>query len=171
MIDVREVKSLTDKNLNDLAAILIGVINDGASVGWVDPPSIEEARTYWTGTIGGNNVLLCGFDGESIIATGQIELAGKANGRHRAEISKVLVLPSRQGEGLGRVMMTALEEIARREQRTLLHLDTNVDDTTNAFYQRLGWIAAGSIPDWALLGADGQLHGTTFYYKQLAPGE
>jgi GNAT superfamily N-acetyltransferase len=168
VIDVREMQSLTDQNIDDLTTILDGVIRSGASVGWVEPPSAHEARAYWAGVIRPGNLLICGFDGERIVATGQLELAQKENGRHRAEIAKVLVLPTRQGEGLGRLMMEALEAIARREGRTLVHLDTNADDTTNAFYQRLGWQVAGTIPDWARLGTDGQLHGTTFYFKQLS---
>ena len=161
------MQTLTEAQIDDLFAILDSVIRAGASVGWVDPPSVDEARSYWQGVIRPGNLLICGFDGDEIVATGQLELAQKENGIHRAEIAKVLVLPTRQGEGLGRLMMAALEVLAQRENRTLIHLDTNADDTTNAFYRRLGWQTAGTIPDWARLGTDGQLHGTTFYYKKL----
>ena len=167
VIDVREMQTLSAAQIDDLIAILDGVIRTGASVGWVDPPPVDEARVYWQGVIRPGNLLICAFDNERIVATGQLELAQKENGIHRAEIAKVLVLPSRQGEGLGRLMMEALEDLARREKRTLIHLDTNADDSTNAFYQRLGWQIAGTIPDWARLGTDNQLHGTTFYYKRL----
>jgi GNAT superfamily N-acetyltransferase len=161
------MQNLSTEQIDDLIAILDGVIRGGASVGWVDPPPLDEMRAYWQSVIRPGNLLICGFDGPTIVATGQLELAQKENGNHRAEIAKVLVLPSRQGQGLGRLIMEALEDLARREKRTLIHLDTNADDTTNAFYQRLGWQMAGTIPNWARLGTDGQLHGTTFYFKQL----
>jgi GNAT superfamily N-acetyltransferase len=166
-IEIRTMTSLTDDDITALSEILIGVVAAGASVGWIQPPTIDEANAYWAGVIKPGNVLLCAFDGDRIVATGQLELAQRANGRHRAEVNKVLVQPSRQGKGLGRQMMIALETAARAEGRTLLHLDTNADDTTNAFYQRIGWSVAGTIPDWARSGTDDALHGTTFYYKQL----
>ena len=167
MIDVREVQTLTDVELSDLAEILISVVNDGASVGWLTAPSLEEALTYWKSTLRSGNVLLLAYEGDHVVGTAQLELAQRANGRHRAEVSKVLVHPAHQGNGIGRILMTEVELTAQRYGRTLLHLDTNEDDTTNAFYQRLSWIRAGTIPQWAGSGPNNELHGTTFYYKLL----
>ena len=63
-------------------------------------------------------------------------------------------------------LMLALEDEARREGRRLLHLDTNESDKSNRLYQSVGYTMVGSVPNWAV-GADGALHGTTFYYKVL----
>ncbi|HRA48015.1 MAG TPA: GNAT family N-acetyltransferase [Thermomicrobiales bacterium] len=166
--DIRTMTILTEPEVSDLVAILDDVISAGASVGWISPPPESEARAYWNQVIQPNLRLVCAFAGERIIATGQIEFASKENGSHRAEIAKVLVRSDYQGEGLGRKIMIALEEIAVAHGRTLLHLDTDTDARSNEFYRRLGWTEAGTIPNWAKSAADGQLHGTTFYYKDLS---
>ncbi len=167
MIFVREADALSDAELCELSVILIDVVNDGASVGWMNAPSAGQAHAYWTSTLHPGNVLLLAFDGDRVVGTAQLELAQRANGSHRAEVNKVLVHPDQQGKGIGRLLMAEVEATALRHGRTLLHLDTNEDDSTNAFYQRLGWIAAGTIPRWARSGPDNALHGTTFYYNVL----
>ena len=86
--------------------------------------------------------------------------------RHRAEVNRLLVDPAYQRQGLGRVLMEALEQEAQVLGRTLLHLDTREGDTSNAFYRSLGWTEAGTIPMWAASAA-GELNGTVFYYKTL----
>lgn len=167
MIEVCEVSDLTDAEIDDLAGILVGVIEGGASVGWATPPPVAEARAYWRGVIKPGVIVLVARDGERVIGTAQLELAQRENGRHRAEVAKVMVDPARKGEGIGRKLLDAVESIARREGRTLLHLDTTDGDPANAFYQHCGWTAIGTIPNWARFGADGRLFGTTFYYKIL----
>ena len=151
-----------------LIAIVQGVVRNGASVGWMEEPSTHEARRYWESVIEPGTVLLLALLDETLVGTAQLELAQRKNGSHRAEVSKVLVNPDFQGRGFGRELMAAVEAHARSLGRTLLHLDTNEDDTTNEFYRRLGWIPAGTIPEWARSGSDNELHGTTFYYKLLS---
>jgi hypothetical protein len=63
--------------------------------------------------------------------------------------------------------MRRLDETARANGRRLLHLDTNVDDVAINLYVKAGYTAAGDIPKWAGSPADGQLHGTRFFYKLL----
>ena len=71
--------------------------------------------------------------------------------------------------GLGAALMVALEKEAVRRGRWLLTLDTATVEA-DRLYLRLGWTAAGTIPDYALNG-DGSLTRTTYYYKRLsAPG-
>lgn len=168
MVVIREMTGLIPAENADLAELLIRVVGDGASVGWLDPPTASEAEQYWLSTIRPGNILLCAFEGERVVGTGQLELAQRANGANRAEVNKVLVHPGRQGEGIGKLVMLELESTARRLGRTLLHLDTNQDDSTNTFYLKLGWTPIGSIPNWARSGPDKVLHGTTFYYKWLS---
>ena len=167
VVKIAEATSLTDGEVEDLARILIAVIEGGASVGWARPPSIEVAREYWRGVVKPGIVLLVATDGEQVVGTAQLELAQRENGRHRAEVAKVLVDPARKGAGIGRQLLDAVEAVARREGRTLLHLDTTEGDPANQFYQRCGWTPIGTIPNWARFGPDDKLFGTTFYYKVL----
>lgn len=164
---IRRAESLADAECGQLAEILVGVVAAGASVGFLPPLSLEDARDYWQGVIGPGTVLLVAEREGRIIGTGQLELAMRPNGRHRAEVCKVLVHPEAQGQGLGKALMLALEDEARSMGRTLLHLDTREGDHSNRLYQSVGYTAAGTIPGWAM-DSDDALAGTTIYYKVLA---
>jgi GNAT superfamily N-acetyltransferase len=167
MVEIREVTSLTDTQLADLADILIFIVKSGASVGWLDTPDPVEARLYWLSVIRPDNMLLLAEEDGHVVGTVQLELAQRGNAQHRAEVNKILVHPDRQCQGIGRQLMEAVEQAARERGRTLLHLDTDQADIANAFYLRCSWTPAGTIPNWARSGKDGTLHGTTFYYKIL----
>lgn len=165
-ITVRRIDSLDRAQIEQLAEILVGVVNAGASVGFLPPLNHDEANAYWDRVPGPSTVLLIAEQGDRIVGTGQLDLAMRANGRNRAEVCKVLVRPDEQGKGIGKTLMLALEAEAHREGRKLLHLDTNEGDKSNRLYLSVGYTPAGTIPDWAF-GGDGKLHGTTFYYKVL----
>jgi GNAT superfamily N-acetyltransferase len=170
MLTIRETAVIEEGEYDPLAGILIGVVEDGASVGFLPPLASAQAIGYWRGVIApGVRLLLAERDGR-IVGAAQLMLAMRANGSHRAEVGKVLVHPDAQRQGIGRALITAIEPIARREGRTLLHLDTREGDGSNALYQSLGYIEAGKIPAFAR-SRNGELHTTVFYYKQLAPLE
>lgn len=166
-VSVIEVTSLADGQLDPLAGILVAVVAAGASVGFLPPFDHSEARDYWAGVVRPGNVLLIAEVGGQVAGTAQLELAMRRNGRHRAEVNKVLVHPDWQRRGIGRRLMEEIERVARREERTLLHLDTRAGDASNRLYAELGYIEAGRIPNWAM-SADGTLHTTVLYYKLLA---
>lgn len=165
-VTVRRIDALDGAQIEQLSDILVGVVNAGASVGFLPPLDRDEAIDYWKQVLGPSTVLLIAERDGRIVGTGQLDLAMRANGRYRAEVCKVLVHPDEQGKGIGKALMQALEEEAHREGRTLLHLDTNEDDKSNRLYLSAGYTQIGTIPNWAI-GGDGKLHGTTFYYKVL----
>lgn len=163
---ISRVDQLSDEDIVALSRILIGVVNAGASVGFVSPLAQDEATAYWQGVLKPGCVLLIAKHGGTIVGSGQLELAMRPNGRTRAEVCKVLVAVDAQGQGIGKALMAALEVEARQEGRSLLYLDTNADDKSNRLYLAMGYVAAGTIPNWAV-DADGVSHATTFYYKVL----
>lgn len=164
---IREAAGLGDREIAELAEILVAVVVQGASVGFLPPLTADAAEAYWrTGLEPGTILLVAEQDGR-IAGTAQLALALRPNGRHRAEVNKVLVHPAFQRQGIGRALLEAIEVIARREGRTLLHLDTREGDPANRLYQSLGYIEAGRIPCWAR-SADSTLQATVFYYKLLA---
>ena len=63
--------------------------------------------------------------------------------------------------------MRAAEDSARSAGKTLLVLDTVTGGDAERLYTRLGWILAGTVPDYALWPRGG-LCGTSFYYRKLA---
>ncbi len=56
-VDVCRADELTDSQIEDLAAVLVGVVQAGASVGFVPPLSTEEALVYWRQAVGPSVVL------------------------------------------------------------------------------------------------------------------
>lgn len=167
-IDIAQLTSLTETDADELAELLVAIVDQGASVGYLPPLELGVARAYWLHAIESDNVvLLVARRSGAIVGTVQLEWSPKRNGRHRAEINKLLVHPNAQRLGIGRKLMIRLEAIAAQNGWTTLHLDTREGDTSNDFYQSMDWIRAGMIPQWAE-SADGSLDGTVFYYKLLA---
>jgi ribosomal protein S18 acetylase RimI-like enzyme len=63
-------------------------------------------------------------------------------------------------------LMQAAENLAVKRGRTLLVLDTASDGGASTLYERLGFILAGEIPDYALK-PHGGLTGTRIYWKRI----
>ena len=99
--------------------------------------------------------------------TVQIFIATPPNQPHRADVAKLLVLRSTRGQGIATRLMQAAEEAARRAGKSLLVLDTVTGSEAEKLYLRLGWTAAGIIPNYALM-PDGTPCATTVFWKQLA---
>ncbi len=156
-----------------LIRLLQEVVADGASIGFLPPLSEQAARRYWQGVEqdlqGGRRLwlaLAAAEQGGAVLGTVQLSLCTKANGRHRAEVEKLMVSPTARGLGTGRALMAAMEQGAREAGRTLLVLDTRVGDIASHLYRKLGYLAAGQIPDFAI-NDDGSLAATQFFYKPL----
>ena len=101
-----------------------------------------------------------------LVGSVQVHLAAKANAVHRAEVAKLMVHPDYRRRGIGERLMGAAEEACKNEGRSLIVLDTREGDPSNILYQKLGYIAAGRIPGYAL-SSNGSLDGTVIYYKPL----
>ena len=156
-----------------LVQLLLDAVDSGASVGFLPPLAVNEASAYWTSIIGalreGSRVLFAARDGAlGLVGSAQLELAKRANAEHRAEVAKVMVHRRARRRGVGRALMLAVEEHARRIGRTTLILDTRQGDPSEVLYRAVGWTFAGAIPDYAR-SASGALDATAFYYKLLAP--
>jgi GNAT superfamily N-acetyltransferase len=156
---------------SELVALLQDGVHDGASIGFLRPLGEKEAVDYWDSVLeemsGGNRLVWVALKHERVVGTVQLFLCGKANGRHRAEVQKLIVHTTSRGQGIGRRLMETVENHARGLKKKLLYLDTEPGKPAETLYRKLGWVLAGSIPDYATT-PDGQLHPTVIYYKQLS---
>jgi acetyltransferase len=156
--------------LDDLVELLQDSVASGASVGFLPPLQTDAARDYWEGLLAdigdGARVLLVARDNGRVIGSVQLELASKANARHRAEVQKLMVHTRARGQGTGRRLMEAIEAAAHAAGRTLLVLDTRQGDVAERLYARHGYIHAGVIPNYAR-SAEGTLDATVFFYRLL----
>ncbi|NDL66082.1 GNAT family N-acetyltransferase [Acerihabitans arboris] len=155
---------------SELAGLLMDAVARGASVGYTNPLTQDEAEGYIHGlrsSIAKNDLLLwIARDERGIVGSIQLDLCRKPNGQNRAEIQKLLVHSHARREGIGKSLISALERTAREQQRGLLYLDTQSGSPAEAFYRALGYRCLGEIPDYACT-PDGYYHPTVIYYKRL----
>jgi len=152
-----------------LVDVLLGVVRGGASVGFMADVGGEDAEQFWSAHLANpSNVVLVAadVDGDQVVGTGTLALAGMPNGRHRAEIAKLLVHPDAQGRGVGRLLLAALEDEARAHGRRTLVLDTVTGSPAQRLYEGAGWTVVGVIDDYADL-PDGTPSPTTYLTKRL----
>lgn len=150
--------------------MLIDVVANGGSVGFMHPVSAERARAFWSGVLAagdrGERIVLGAFDGDSLVATVSLLLDLPPNQPHRAEIAKMMTRPSYRGRGIASALMRKAEALAIEKGRTLLVLDTAADEGASEFYERLGYTLTGEIPDYALKPLGG-LTATRIYWKRI----
>ena len=169
MIAIRQVAARDARLFEGLCALLADTVEAGASVGFLAPLSRGAAERYWESVFASLGEHLCLWVAESdgrVVGTIQLAPAAKENAPHRAEVQKLLVLPSHRGRGIGSRLMAAAERFAQSVGRTVLVLDTEIGSHAETVYRHLGWQKAGAIPDYALT-PDGRLHATVYYYKLL----
>jgi GNAT superfamily N-acetyltransferase len=151
-----------------LAPVLIDTVESGASVGWIEPPTLDEATRWWEALFADPATeTWVARDGDRALGTITLVRAAKRNGPHRAEVVKLMVHRDARGRGIAPALMGALEEFAASGGLTLLVLDTETGSLAESLYTRWGWQTVGGIPDYAV-SPSGALGGTTIMYKRVA---
>ena len=169
MTDVRQIEGASfAAHVPALAEILVDAVDGGASVGFVWPFTVADARTWWSTLepeiAAGRIVLLGAFQDGALVGTVQLRLAAYPNARHRAEVAKLLVHRRARGQGVARALMARIEDDARALGRTLLLLDTLTGSDAEQLYRALGYQCTGVIPGHAAL-PDGRLMSTTLFWR------
>jgi ribosomal protein S18 acetylase RimI-like enzyme len=153
-----------------LSALLIETVANGGSVSFMHPLDLATAMAFWDGALAaagrGERIVLGAWDGEVLAGTVTLLLNCPPNQPHRAEIAKMMTRMSHRGKGVATALMRVAENLAVERSRTLLVLDTAVEDGAAALYEKLGFVLAGTIPDYALK-PHGGLTGTMVYWKRV----
>ena len=158
--------------LEALAELLHACVHAGASVNFVLPFPMQEARAFWRdkalpAVARGQRRLLVARSGGRIVGSVQLDLATPPNQAHRGDVAKLLVHPDARRQGIARALMIALEALAAREGRWLLTLDTVTGAAAEPLYLSLGFEIAGRIPDYALAPDASRFEATTVMFKLL----
>lgn len=157
-------------NIDGLANLLLDSVLSGASIGFLLPISHEDAVDYWQEVANAlqtpHRIMLVAKADERIVGSIQLDLASRPNGSHRAEVIKLMVHSSWRNQGIGKALLSAIEQEARQAGRSTLVLDTREGDPSERLYLKAGYIRAGTIPEYAR-STDGKLHATTLMYKLL----
>jgi GNAT superfamily N-acetyltransferase len=165
-----------DAALPALVQLLQACVAGGASIGWPTTPSADTAAAFWRGSFaavaaGERRLWLALDDADdpaTAIGSAQLAPAGMPNGRHRADVMKVMVHPRARRQGLATRLMRHIEQEAAAQGRWLLVLDTLSGSDAERLYARLGWQLCGRIPDYAEVGGGG-FEPTTVMFKRLQP--
>ena len=154
-----------------LSEILVEAVANGGSVSFMHPLAPEAAESFWDRALAaaarGERVVLGAWDGEALAGTVTLRLDFPPNQPHRAEIAKLMTRLSHRSRGIAAALMRAAEAVAIERERTLLLLDTATEGGAARLYERLGFVLAGEIPDFALK-PHGGLTRTLLYWKRIA---
>jgi acetyltransferase len=142
------------------------------ALGLVEPVKPAELEASY------RDLIACQGDRRRVVVVAEIEgtvvgmahlaRAEAANARHRAEVQRVAVAAEARGRGVGRRLMAAVEEEARRRGLTLLWLTTHAGTDAAAFYESIGYTRLGVMPRYSQR-PDGTLWPGAFYYRELTP--
>ncbi len=153
-------------------ALLIEAVDSGAGMGFLCPLDRAGAVGFWADVArdidGGKRVVIAARIGGTVVGTAQIVFSDTPNGRHRAEVQKVMVSHAARRRGIGRALMAAVDDAARDHGRSTLFLDTFADQGARRLYEESGWCHAGDIPAFARTST-GALGAASLYYRILPP--
>jgi GNAT superfamily N-acetyltransferase len=169
---VHRLTDVSDRQIGELAELLIDCVAGGAPVTFMHPVSREKAEAFWGGVAAGvaegRRALLVAEDESGVVGTVMLVLDLPENQPHRADLAKMLVHRRARRRGLGAALLRAAEAAAVECGRTLLVLDTATGSDAERLYARLGWQRVGEIPRFSLR-PHGGMTATTIFYREL-PG-
>jgi GNAT superfamily N-acetyltransferase len=134
----------------EMLACWTDVSNAGGAVGFVPPVTPDDVAPVLDrllDTVRSRRDVLCVLtvDGRTAGFAALVGSVGPLR-QHWGTVLRVQVHPSRQGEGLGRVLMDGVHEIARGRGWEFLHLTARGGTGVDVFYRRLGYREVGRMP-------------------------
>lgn len=179
-VQITRVQSLEalENHLPSLQALLMSSVNldpSTSSMGFIAPLDNERARQFWlelAPLLAGPSpevamLMAISEDTGDVIGSVLVARVLKETHSYRGEIRKLAVHPDYQGRGIGKLLMEAIETLARNVMNLdFLVLSTATDTPARAFYQKTGWTEWGICPDYAKL-ANGNKTRVSFFHKQL----
>lgn len=167
---LRRLASVERGDVEQLADVILDCVRGGASIGFLDSFTREQAVVFWERVSKAvrerRRAILIAEDDRGICGTVQLVLDMADNQPHRADLVKMMVHSRARRKGLGEALMRGAEAMAVEEGRTLLVLDAVTGGDAARLYERLGWVRAGDVPNFAVF-PDGRPCGTTFFYRDL----
>jgi len=155
-----------------LGEVLADAVAHGASVGFRSPFGPGDAAAWWRtrepAVRDGALHVWAAVDEGAVIGTVSLALEPKPNGRHRAEVLKLMVHSRARGRGLGRALLSTAEEAGAGAGATLLLLDTATGSPAERLYETAGWTRFGIVPGYAT-DPGGTLEDCSFFFKRLRP--
>lgn len=170
MITLEQIQDLSYDRA-DLAELLSNCVENGASIGFVLPLTALEIAEYWDSVQksleGGLRVMWVARQADrKVVGSVQLALESRKNGLHRAEVNKLMVHTEARRQGIARMLMLALEEVASLRKCSTLFLDTVLGNPVELLYRDLDYQFVGSIPAYAT-DVHGNLEANAIYCKLI----
>jgi GNAT superfamily N-acetyltransferase len=150
MVGVRDVGDVDDSLRQALLACWTDVVNAGGAVGFLAPVGREDVAPRLDATLAAvreGRDALCLLEVDAQPAGFAVLVSNDSPLRqHWCNVHRVQVHPSRQGAGLGRILMRGVHDIARDRGWEFLLLSVRGGTGTEAFYAGLGYEQVGRIP-------------------------
>ncbi|WP_426790941.1 GNAT family N-acetyltransferase [Sphingobacterium sp. WOUb80] len=169
---IEEIRESSDILITELVDLTFNIVQGGASIGFMDDLTVEQARIFWTKVLNKvkqqKTVLIVAKNSvtNQITGTVQLQIDLPSNQAHRADVAKMLVHSDFRRMGIAQKLLQQIEKIAIDLKKTLMVLDTVTDSPAYLMYQKCGWTIVGDIPNYALL-PNGLPCSTTYFYKNL----
>ncbi len=125
--------------------------NAGGSVGFLPPTSATVVRPVanqmFRGIATGAQHLVVAREPNALLGWVVLEMNAMPLVRHWAWFKRLMVLPSLQGQGVGRQLHDGALDVARGLGLEQLYLTCRSGTGLVEFYRHLGWEAVGVMPD------------------------
>jgi GNAT superfamily N-acetyltransferase len=165
-LDERAVRG----HVTALAQLLFDAHAANMALGVLAPLTQQRAEQAWLELAAklepGERVMLAAVEDGAPVGTVHLARAAAENGRHRAEVQRLVVRADARGRGVGSALLEAACDRARELGLTLLWLTTHAGTDSDRFYAARGWTRVGEIASYAAL-PDGTLGANAFYYRGL----
>ena len=148
--EVTAVEAVDPQLREAMLACWTDVTNAGGAVGFVPPVTRDVVEPVLDALLaraaaGRERVVVLRADGE-LAGWAVLSLSVSPLRRHWATVLRVQVHPGRQGQGLGRVLMTGVHAAARDCGLEMLHLTVRGGYGLERFYEGLGYREFGRMP-------------------------
>ncbi|MFW3170860.1 N-acetyltransferase family protein [Geodermatophilus sp. CPCC 206100] len=148
--EVSPIVAVDEELRSRLLACWTDVSNAGGAVGFVPPVTTADLAPHLDAVVervhrGRELIALLRVDG-AVAGFAVLSLPMSPLRTHWATVLRVQVHPDRQGQGLGRVLMTGVHDIARERGLEFLHLTVRGGTGIEAFYEGLGYREFGRMP-------------------------
>lgn len=137
--------------------ILADLVDGGAALGWVEPPSRHEVAELLGHVVSavraGDAALRAAYLGRRLVGLGYWLRYARPTHRPHADLEKIAVDAAAHGRGVGRALTAALISDARQAGIEVLTLDARGDNTKALrLYRSLGFTPYGRLPDFVAVG-------------------
>ena len=169
---IKQIKSPSEAS-TEVRKSLVNLIKDSVannySVGFMQDSTEADFEKFWLDEIAkcdSQNGIFIALADEEVLGSVIVTRELRANGRHRAELRKLLVHSKAQKMGIGTALEKLATSFAKEIGLKLLYLDSATSYLINGVYEKWGWTKSGEIPNFAK-NPDGSLVSTWFFYKIL----